>query len=289
MSGDGYRRTVMAVSDLHQERRSDGERDKIRYKTIPTWISQYAEEFGADDLWVGGDSGNKKDVEALLGDSLDPTKIPEGDPRENYGFDQTKLVIGDEDESVSADHIGWYAAMIQDEDDGLQRRMEEDQHVEYGRKVSTVVPAERPYLVEMAHEPYEFGLDWTTKEEDLSGYTQHQLDQPKVVLYGHVHTPCARVVRNSVAIGMGSTAKNYANGEQQVWGETPERSMFVVSFSDDVDVYHIDLENDELFEYQRFEQTKHGFEEVDSEPRLPHESAQTGTDMRHSPVLSEVV
>lgn len=257
------RRTIVVASDLHPELRPDGGRDKLRYKTIPSYLSRYADMFDADEFWNGGDSGNLADIEAMLGYSLDPAKIPDGDPREDYGFDRMKLVVGDEDEKVSPDHRGWYAQLR--EDDELQRTLEEDARVEYGRTVATAINADDPYLVRMAHEPHEFGIDWDTTAEDIADYENHQLDQPQVVLYGHVHTPCARVLRNSVAIGLGSTAKNYRNGETDVWGDIPERSMFVVSFDDDVQVYHIDLENDELFDYQRFVQTADGFEEVGAE------------------------
>jgi predicted phosphodiesterase len=262
LSDDG-RRTIVAASDLHQELRPDGGRDKLRYKTIPSYLSAYADRFAADEFWNGGDSGNKKDIEALLGYSLDPDKIPAGDPREDYEFERMKFVVGDEDEKHTADHRGWYAQLLGD--DELQRTLEEDDRVEYGKNVSTAIMADQPYLVRMAHDPLDFGVDWDTTADDLAGYESHQLDQPQVVMYGHVHTPCARVLRNSVAIGLGSTAKNYQNGEQDVWGDVPERSMFIVSFADDVDVYHIDLENDELFEYQRFVQTADGFEQASVE------------------------
>jgi predicted phosphodiesterase len=257
------RRTVIVASDLHPELRPDGGRDKLRYKTIPSYLSRYADLFDADEFWNGGDSGNLKDIAALLGYSLDPAKIPEDDPRDDYGFDRMKLVVGDEDEKVSSDHCGWYAELRGDPD--LQQTLEEDARVEYGRTVATAVNADDPYLVRMAHEPHEFGIDWDTTAEDLADYDHHQLDQPQIVLYGHVHTPCARVLRNSVAIGLGSTAKNYRNGETDVWGDIPERSIFVVSFDEDVQVYHIDLENDELFDHHRFVQTDDGFVDARTE------------------------
>lgn len=206
-----------------------------------------AQEYGCEELWLGGDIGNAEDFSAYL----------------SYDFDRIKAVVGDEDRKsdLGDGEKGWYAHEI--EKHGSLDHMNNLYGVDVGETVADPVTAAQPYEVVMGHDPEVFGIDYYNEGAVSPACISHALDEPKVVLYGHKHRPFARTVQNSVAIGMGSTYKNY-----EVKGEMPERSLYVLELGDAVEVYHIDLEPDDEdrswkeVERQRFERAGDGFQEV---------------------------
>lgn len=229
-------RSILLVADMHPEREDDGFRDRLRYSIIKDNLEQIAAEYDADEAWFGGDLGNYDDVQAYA----------------DYDFDRVKFVIGDEDRK----QFGWYQQMCdRDEEDVFCTEPGQ----EYGRKVVTTVPAETPYLIEAAHEPAAFDIGATTTDaryqqevEQLGAAPDHQLDTPKIAVYGHEHKPFARVVRNALVIGLGSTYENYGI-DKDVRDVFPETSVHVLQVvGQDVDVYHIDYDTGDVFEHQQF-------------------------------------
>lgn len=257
-SDDTSERVLLAVSDLHlEEETPQGWRRRLRHGIIPDYLHEYADRFGADELWIGGDVGDETDdIRAIL----------------DYDFDRTKIAIGDGDG-------GWYREV---RDSPVLQDELSDAGCEYADVISSTVAGERPYLVQMAHFPDEFDIDWDTEPGDEMGSEEHQLDQPRVIMYGHAHVPRTDVIRNAVVIGLGSTFANYDNRPDTPWDDVPERSMYAVSLQEDaVDTYHIDLEKNTLFDHQRFELGEDGFEDATDTVRygesLPAKQGSPGT------------
>lgn len=229
-------RSILFVSDMHPEREDDGFRDRLRYSIIKDNLEQIAAEYGVDEAWFGGDLGNYDDVRAFA----------------DYDFDRVKFVIGDEDRKPT----GWYQEMC---DRGEEDVFCAEPGQEYGQKVVSTIPADAPYTIEAAHEPAAFDITATTTDatyqrevDDLGVEPGHQLDTPKIAVYGHEHKPFTRVVRNALVIGLGSTYENYGV-DKDVRDVFPETSVHVLQVTGDaIDVHHIDYDTGDRFEHQQF-------------------------------------
>ena len=119
-------RTILLASDTHPENVSDGFRNELRYNVMRKDWEAIADEYGCDELWLGGDLGTMKDFKACI----------------SYNFETVKAAVGDEDRKVELDEDdepGWYAEEI--EKHGSLDQMNKTYGIETGEVVGTQIPA----------------------------------------------------------------------------------------------------------------------------------------------------
>ncbi len=262
MTDDAYR-TIVLASDLHPGEEEDKRRESLR-ETIRNSLSWYADRYDADEVWLGGDIGEVEDVKAwLVEDEHEDAFLP-------YGFEQVSIAIGDGDVEQSGDgRTGWYNGAT-DRDSDLLHDLDRSGRVAYGKEITSYGNVGGQSVpIRMKHDPKDLNVDWytTPRQAEVWG-DHHELDDPQILLYGHTHTPYARVLRNSLVIGVGSRFKNYHARDGM-----PDRSLQVLRMGEDVELYHIDLDADdpeaELFEYQRFSLEDGGFTEKETDHQVP--------------------
>lgn len=243
-------RSLFLISDLHIEQaHSDSKRRRLRERIVPGWIDHYMDTYDCDRLGVAGDIGDRPD-------DLDSIR--------NTATTTPYITPGDEDDWYDPDAPDHGAGSGMDAAVGTALRWKER------------VPGAPAYTIEMAHEPYHFGLD-SPKDgpDDYADWRPDALNDVDIALYGHGHQPYARAIGDTLVIGAGSSYSNY-----DMVSAFPRRSAHVIDLGPDaVRVRHIDLtaidmegaatmdraemEAEEVFEDQRFAWADDGLEELD--------------------------
>jgi len=222
----------LIVSDLHLDWGEDGQDDIEYAKTVTRRINSYGEEYGCDGLLVAGDVGSTENLEDLY-DEL----------RED--FEEIKIAQGNHD--VNGREIAERVNHVPTDD--------------YDTCVETTTGKTDDLLVQMKHDPSDFGLNYRKQE---SRHSDHE--RPDILVYGHSHMPFDRVLSDgTLAIGAGSTYDNY-NMEDHF----PTASFHVLGFDEaggdeHVTVEHRDFWSQDIHEEAVYRWDDDGFSKVFSD------------------------
>lgn len=190
-------------------------------------IWTYGEEYGCDELVVGGDIS--EDVEDAANLYLEEV------------FDSFRVAIGN--------HDNWSEDMLYRE---VSRRTKDHGSVLAGNKIKW---SSADYRISMAHKPHDFHIRAKRKKSSWEWDSE-------IILYGHSHSPYDRVLGKdkTLAVGIGSTFSNYDILYKN--GERLRRSFQILELGEEVKIKNYDFDKDILVEEAVYRNDEEGFERI---------------------------
>ncbi|MFP4116877.1 MAG: metallophosphoesterase family protein [Candidatus Aenigmatarchaeota archaeon] len=211
--------SAVVASDPHAWKRN---LDDIEEEV--TKLSNYADEYDCDELWIAGDICSL-DYAQLVADSE---------------FEKKKIVPGNHD---TLDRNTLEKNGLLGEDVECNDRLEWEEEVGSEKQKFSI-----------SHKPHDFDtrINWSR----VMDYWHQQKD---VIVHGHSHMSRYRATdENILVIGCGSTFRNFYEPLN------PRRSCQILKVNSHVKVSEIDMEKDEKVLEKKFGRTDDGFEEMES-------------------------